>query len=126
MRRMRRGPPDCGQLRHLASSRAGAPRQESSTRLASAQNSSHGRHRLERRQQMNAVKRVEEMRRRWGAEPSDFALRRDQGERMTEVALAHSEQLRELVVAMIAYRMVENTKYYHRRHFSSSMSTSRY
>jgi hypothetical protein len=65
----------------------------------------------------NTVRRIEEMRRRWGVEPLDFVLPRGQSEHMTTVALAHDEELHDLVVAMIAYRLVENTNSYQRRHF---------
>jgi len=36
---------------------------------------------------------------------------------MTKVALAHSEELHDLVVGMIPYRIVENTNSYRNRHF---------
>src|SRR5215467_10878518 len=76
----------------------------------------------ESRWQMNAVRRVEEMRRRWGEEPLDHiysgrARLPEEAEHMTKVALAHSEELHDLVVGMIPYRIVENTNSYRNRHF---------
>ena len=50
--------------------------------------------------------------------PPDFERRLGQDERkkMTMAALPH-EELRQLVAELIAYRMVENTNHYGKRHF---------